>query len=183
MRVLEVLIILFLTGCDVDPSYTYYSDPKSHYANEIRNKVAVRLRDEMQLYPCGTGGGCMDNIHCLALSCNYHKEVDIEEARKLLVEAGIIFLKTANENEKARPYLANFPFGLKNIELRFFLQRKGGSEFGPKKLSCIYLLDGKLTYDLMPNIYRPFITIYEETFTEAAAKLNITLTPETGLEL
>jgi hypothetical protein len=84
----------------------------SHYSNEIRNKVAVQLRDEMHLRPSGTGGGGLYNIRMLALCCSYYEEVDIEKARELLVKAGILFLKTANENEKARPYLKNYPFGL-----------------------------------------------------------------------
>jgi len=182
VRIVSVVSLLLFSGCDVvGPTYTDCYDLKSQYANEITNRVAVQLRDDMQLYPCGTGGGCLYNIRMLALSCNYHKEIEIGEARQLLVKAGILFLKTANEHEKARPFFANNPFGLKNIELRFFLQRKDGSEFGPDKLSCICLLDGKLTYDIMPTINRPFITVYEETFEEAANKLGITLTPETGL--
>ena len=123
MRFLIAGILFLLTGCEIDlPGY--HPDPKSYYATEITNKFAVQLRDEMQLYPIGTGGGCVYSIHILGLSCVYYKDVDIEEARKLLVHAGILFLKTANENEKARPYLSNYPFGLKNIELRFFIQKK-----------------------------------------------------------
>lgn len=183
IKYLGLLVILLLTGCDVvDPTYTHCFDPKSHYANEITNKVAVQLRDDMQLYPCGTGGGCMYNIRMLALSCFYYQEIDIEEARKLLIQAGILFLKTANENEKARPYFANNPFGLKNIELRFFIQKKTGVEYSREKLSIISLIDGILCYQISPSLPE-LITIYEETFAEAAAKLGIKLTPETGLEL
>ena len=183
MRLLIIIGMLFLSSCDIDTSYSYYSDPKSHYANEITNRFAVQLRDEMQLYPIGTGGGCMDNIRMLALSCLYEKEIDIEEARKLLMEAGILFLKTANEHEKARPYLANYPFGLKNIELRFFIQKKPGQERSREKLSIFSLIDGILRYKASPPLPERLITLYEETFAEAAAKLNIQLTPETGLEL
>jgi hypothetical protein len=119
-----VIIAFLLAGCDISLPPDYQPDLKSHYASEITNRFSVQLRDEMQLYPCGTGGGCMDNIRMLALSCDYYKEIDIEEARQLLVQAGILFLKTANENEKARPYFANYPFGLKNIEIRFFIAKK-----------------------------------------------------------
>ena len=125
----------------------------------------------------------MYNIRSLALSCDYYKEIDIEEARKLLVEAGILFLKTANEHEKARPYFANNPFGLKNIQLRFFIQKKDGSEFGSDKLSVITLLDGKLEYEISLPRPQGLTTICEETFEEAAEKLGITLTPETGLSI
>jgi hypothetical protein len=154
----------------------------SHYCNEIRNRVAVQLRDEIQLHPSCTGGRGLDAIELLILFFSYYEEVDIEKARELLMKAGILFLKTANKNEKARPYLANYPFGLKNIELRIFMKTKNGPETRPDKLSCISLADGKLEYETHPGT-KGFITIYEETFAEAAAKLNIQLTPETGLEL
>ena len=180
IRLLGLLVLVLLTGCDIELPYAYQPDLKSHYASEIRNRVAVQLRDDMQLYPCGTGGGCMYNIRMLALSCDYYKEIDIEEARKLLVQAGILFLKTANENEKARPYLANYPFAVKNIELRFFIAKKNG-EYSRDKLSVISLVDGILRYKISPSLPE-LITIYEETFAEAAEKLGITLTPETGLE-
>jgi hypothetical protein len=65
--------------------------------------------------------------------------------------------------------------------LRFFIKNKDGQESNPGKLSCISLLDGKLEYNAYPDMKR-FIPIYEETFAEAAAKLNIQLTAETGLE-
>lgn len=181
MKWLVLAALIFLAGCVNTSIYDHPPDPKSQYANEITNRVAVQLRDEMQLYPCGTGGGCMYNIRMLALSCDYYKDVDIEEARALLVKAGILFLKTANEHEKARPYLANYPFGLKNIELRFFIKNKNWPERSPDKLRIISLINGKLEYEISPNI-RELITVYEETFAEAAAKLNIILTPETGLE-
>ena len=181
MKLLFGLVLFLLSGC-VDTSYSYYPDPKSHYANEIRNSVAVQLRDKMQLYPIGTGGGCMYNIRMLALSCEYYKEIDIEEARALLMQAALLFLKEANENEKARPYLANYPFGINNIELRFFIRNETGPESALDKLGLISLVDGILEYEIYPD-RKDLITIYEETFAEAAAKLNITLTPETGLEL
>lgn len=180
MKFLIVMAILLLSGC-VDNSYSYYSDPVSHYTNEIRNRVAVQLRDEMQLYPSCTGGEGLYNIRMLALFFSYYEEVDIEKARELIVKAGILFLKTANEDEKARPYLANYPFGLKNIELRFFMKTKNGPETRPDKLSCISLIEGKIEYETFPGM-KGFITIHEETFAEAAAKLKIQLTPETGLE-
>jgi len=179
-RVLGLLAILLFAGCDVvGPTYTDCYDLKSQYANEITNQVAIQLRDGMQLYTCGIGGGCLYNIRMLALSCDYYKEVDIEDARELLVKAGILFLRTANEHEKARPYFANNPFGLKNIELRFFIAKKNG-EYSHDKLSVITLIDGILRYKVTPSLPE-LITIYEETFAEAAEKLGIVLTPETGL--
>jgi hypothetical protein len=181
MKFLIIVTYLLLSSC-VDTSYNYYTDPVSQYTNEIRNRVAVRLRDEMQLRPCGTGGSGLYHITLLALFCNYYKEVDIEKARELLVQAGILFLKTANEHEKARPYLENYPFGLKNIELRFFREDENGPVYSNDKLSVFTLVDGILHYKITPSLGKS-ITIYEETFAEAAAKLNIQLTPETGLEL
>ena len=183
VRILGLLAILLFTGCDVvGPTYTDCNDLKSQYANEITNRVAIQLRDDMQLYTCGTGGGCLYNIRMLALSCDYYKEVDIEDARKLLVEAGILFLKTANEHEKARPYFANNPFGLKNIELRFFIAKEK-RENSRDKLSVISLIDGKLEYEISLPRPQGLTTIYEETFEEAANKLGVKLTPETGLRL
>lgn len=83
-------------------------------------RVAVQLKKEKDLHPCGSGGGMMDQIGMLALSFNYYKEIDIDTGRDLLMTTGKLLLNSVNEDERIRPYLENYPFLPKNIEIRIF---------------------------------------------------------------
>ena len=78
---------------------------KQSLSTEVMNKAFAQLKMEKELYPCGIGEGMMNQIRMLALSFNYYKEVDIEQARELLMTAGNVFLNIINSNEQIRPFL------------------------------------------------------------------------------
>ncbi len=121
---LFLIASIFITGCMQNSSVIdYISSPKSQLANEISKQVALQLKKEQDLYPCGFGGGMMNQIRMLALSFNYYKPINIEQGRELLMAAGSLFLKTINEDERIRPYLDTYPFQPKNIEIRIFCRK------------------------------------------------------------
>jgi len=168
-----VLLIFFISGCiKNDTRIDYSSNVKSQLANEISNRVALQLKKEQDLYPCGFGGGMMNQIRMLALSFNYYKPVEIEQARELLFSAGSLLLKTVNENEKIRPYLDTYPFQPKNIEIRIFLKAADKFAIEDEKLCGISMLDGILEYEIHDPKTKKLTTIYSETYEEAMEKLN-----------
>ena len=78
------MISYFLFSCTQNNlDDTNIPNPKSQLANEISNRVALQLKQEQDLYPCGFGGGMMNQIRMLALSFNYYKRIEIEQAREL----------------------------------------------------------------------------------------------------
>jgi hypothetical protein len=114
----------------------------------------------------------MDKIRMLALSFNYNKQIEIEEARELLIYAGNIFIHTVNDDKRVHQYLLNYPFLPENIEIRIFLHKKNGSEFGGEKLSVISMNEGILKYKIVDPTTQLLTTIYSETFDEALVKIN-----------
>ena len=175
MRViLFLLLMVYLTSCD--PPYIEdnpYLPTKQSLANDVRNKTFVQLKMEKELYPCGVGSAMMDQIKILALSFDYYKAVDMGQARELLMAAGTLFLHTINSNEQIRPYLENYPFRPENIEIAIFLKKPDGSKPDPDKLTVISMTNGVLRYKVDHPETECLITIYEENFDEAAAKLGI----------
>lgn len=142
-------------------------------ADEVRLQTLVQLRDEYHLIPYGIGGGMVDEIHCLALSFIYYKKLDIEEGRELLMAAAKVFLNNINNNESIRKYLNYYPFKPRSIELRIFLQKPDGSEWDSGTLCIIKVVGGKVEYEIDQD--RRLITIYKESFEEAAEKVGWTL--------
>jgi hypothetical protein len=134
----------------------------------------VQLKKERELYPFGVGAAMMDQIKILGVDFRYYKDIDINQARELLMAAGTLFLNTINAKEQIRPFLQNDPFQPRNIEIRIFLSKPNGAKQDPDKLTVAAMVDGILDYDIrIPETGR-LTTIYRETFQEAAAKLGIT---------
>ena len=171
MRWLILLIVISFFQFSCTQNNLEYT-PKSQLANEISNRVALQLKKERDLYPCGFGGGMMHQIRMLALSFNYYKPVEIEQARELLFSAGSLLLKTINENEQIRPYLDTYPFQPKNIEIRIFLKAADKFAIEDEKLCGISMLDGILEYEIHDPKTKKLTTIYSETYEEAMEKLN-----------
>jgi hypothetical protein len=169
-----LFFVVFITSCD--PPYVGdnpYMPSKGALVNEVTNKTLVQLKKEKELYPCGIGSGMMHQIRMLAIGFRYYKEVDIDKARELLMEAGTLYLNTINAKEQIRPFLQNYPFQPSNIEIRIFLQKTNGSEPDPGKLTVVSLLKGRLRYKAASHESQWFDILLEETFEEAAAKLGI----------
>jgi hypothetical protein len=174
MRILFCLIFLVLfSGCEKRP-ILYHPDPKWDtadviYNNQIGKPVFLQLKKENNLKVIESGWGLRGrkNIRCMHCGFAYHNEITVEEARKLLLETGNLYLKTINENEKIRPFLENYPFGPENIEIRIFINPEKTMQKSDK-LRVITIVDGKLSYMIRDQY---LTTIYEETYEEALDKL------------
>ena len=172
MRVVLLLLIVFIAGCGTPCVAPPPPPNEQSLVNEVRNKTFAQLKEEKELYPYGIGSEMMYQIKMLALGFRYYKEVNIAQARELLIRAGTVFLDTINSNEQIRQFLHNYPFKPENIEISIYLQKPDGSNPDPDKLTVITITNGVLDYMIdEPGTYR-LLTIYKETFEEATEKLN-----------
>jgi len=162
--------VIFIASCN--PQKNEILQPNlDKLISAVSNKTIQQLRNEKELCACGFGSGGQDQIRMLALAFNYYKEIDIKEARELLIFAGSTFLKTINSNENIRSFLKNDPFTLDNIEIRIFFRKQNGRDPDLGKLTVISMIKGILEYDIRSPETERLITICEETFEEAEAKL------------
>jgi hypothetical protein len=160
-------VFLLLSSCSVDPHLQ--PSEKGRIASEIRSQTARKLEAEMGLIPFGFGGQMMGQIERLCLTFQYRHPVNIENARRILVQAGSKFMNEINSNEKVRQYLSNYPFEPKNIEIKIVLKKTNGSKVEKGELALIALRDGMLQYNFNDSDYS-FKTI-EETYEQALEKL------------
>jgi hypothetical protein len=174
MKLIFFIIGIFISiGCH--KSIEYQPSEKLKIADEIREKVAIKLNKETGLRPCGSGGRMMDKIKILALSFDYYKSIDIEKSRELLVIAVDEFVKAVNEDDRIRPYLNNYPFEPKNIAVRIFLHNPNGSDVTAGNLRVISSIERILEYDIRDPKTNRLTTIYEETYEEALSKMDTTV--------
>lgn len=170
-KIFYILSVAVLAcGCQ-QTTQNYYPSEKECLCNDITKKVAIELKNELDLLPFGSGGRAREQIKMLAISFLYRHPLEIEEGRELLITAVEKFAAKINANEAIRPYLNNYPFGPKNIEIRIFIQAPNGKDFGSEKLCLIKAQEGFLKYEIHSGEYN-LKTVYEETFEEALHKLN-----------
>lgn len=168
---LFLLLMVAIVSCDLTNNDNPSSPDKQILADAVRNQTFKQLKEDLGLHPIGMGGRMMDQIKVLGLNFQYDEEVDIDQARELLMTAGTLLMSNVNINEQIRPYLQNYPFGPNNIRIRIFFGKPKGAMDDIDKLSVATLIDGILEYDINSSETGRLKKIYEELFEEAKDRL------------
>lgn len=170
--IIILLLLIIIASCDPPYNeYIPYLPNKQSQANEVRNQAFVQLQRDKELYPFGIGSQMMNQIEMLGLYFQYYKEINIDEARELLMTAATVFLDVINKNEHIRPFLSCFPFKPNNIEIQIYLTNLDGSQMPPEKLCVATMTNGVLEYMANQAGTHRSLTIYTETFDQADSKL------------
>ncbi len=166
-----VMLVIFslLFGCSF---FDHQSPRYVKLAANITEKTAGKLKEQKNLYLIGTGGGMMHDIQMMAMSFNFYQEVDLKKARELVVYAINEYLVDINNNEEIRPYLHEYPFTAKNVEIRIFIYKPNGTNPPLDKICYISAIDGILTYYLdLPETYSRK-AICKETYEKALRNIS-----------
>jgi len=162
--VVAIAVFSFLFGCS---SCGHQSPRYVILAHEITEKTGKELKAQKNLYLIGTGGGMMDDIQMMAMSFNYYQEVDLKKARELLVYVVSQYLLAINGNTEVRPYLHEYPFTAKNVEIRMWIYKPDRSRLTSDKIYYISAINGVLNYYIHGLEQYSRQTLCEETYQEA----------------
>ena len=166
------LIFLVVICCAFFLKPGYRLSAREQASNIVTKKVATQLSSEKKLLPCGSGGQISHGVKKLSLSFFYREPIEIEQGRELLIAGVNKFVAAVNADEHIRPYLVNYPFEPKNVEILIFLQNPDGSEIIPGKLTCMGATEGVLTYDIEDPETQRLVTIHKESYEEALLKIS-----------
>ena len=154
-------IIILMFGCAQHSNHEIIID-------RIINQTDLQLKKEKNLHAIGSGGSMMGDIQLAEIYFQYFHLVNLEEARVLLVYAIQTFLKNINENKEVRPYLHNYPFTTKNIEINIWILQPNGHYPDQGNIELLALENGILKYKLVaPSEFAPWPILKEETYEEA----------------
>jgi hypothetical protein len=171
-------VILFVFSFLFECSFFGYQSPRYvKLAHEITEKVAKELKAQKNLYLIGTGGRMMDDIQMMAMSFNYYQEVNLEQARKLLIYVINEYISDINNDQDVRPYLHEYPFTSKNVEIRIFIYGPDRRKLPPEKIGYISSIDGVLEYYTRADDDHP---ICRETYAEALSEIAFSQELEMG---
>ena len=109
----------------------------------------------------------MHDIRMMAMSFDYYQEVDLQTARELIVYALKEYLSDINTNKEVKPYLQNYPFTAKNVEIRIWISKPDRSTPSPGKIQYMSAINGILDYYTREENQHSRKTICEETYEEA----------------
>jgi len=112
----------------------------------------------------------MDDIKNITLDYEICKNVDIDEARLLLVKYAEELLLSINLNEKARPYLHDYPFTYKNIKFSLTFVQPDMSFTQKPNITYVTIntsRDHRVDYCTFDQNARKLRTAYKEPYPEA----------------
>ncbi|MES2200189.1 MAG: hypothetical protein V4489_08490, partial [Chlamydiota bacterium] len=137
-------------------------------ADGVINKTIKKLAKEKNLRVMGIGGGMLGDIYKMSISFQLFHLADQMEARQLLVDAVSTYLQEINSNKTIRPYLHDYPFTAKNVQINIWIQNSDRSDVSSDQISYIIAMDGILEYSIPrePGVYKRNV-FHEETYAEA----------------
>jgi hypothetical protein len=155
-----------------------YSSPKPPYQDDeklvdaITAKTAQKLKDEKGLILVGTGGRMMDDIKMLMMGFDCSKEVDVEKARELLIYCVKEYLSEINSSKEIRPFLHNYPFTPKNVEIVIYFHNSDRSRVPSDKITVAASNDGEIIYYVYDLEKRTLKTLCEESYERALQSIS-----------
>ena len=162
MKFISLLIILCLlvSSCNSAP-------PWVSLARKARYEFAYRMKKEENLIMYAEGGAMMHNIKMLSLDFDSSRALDLEESRILILRVTQSFVDFINANTAIRPYLANYPFSVNNVEIGFSFRSYGERIYKDGKMSLVYFKQGTIFYDRYNPETKRLETVLRETYEEA----------------
>lgn len=166
------VFMLFCFGCSSIPHVNHAKEVK--LVTQIQAKLAKRLASKHHLSLSGDvtamPGGVIKEVGLLFHS---HRILSIEEAREILVDCVQEFLSEINTNEEIRPFLENYPFTPKNIDIAIFIKDSNGIGVYDPNLNTVSASSGKLYYKTVSKDDTfNYKSEYKETFDEAFKLVN-----------
>lgn len=137
-------------------------------SEQITTEVAQKLSKKHDMELSGSGGGLARCVNILSLSFEKLGPLSKVQLRKILIDSVEEFLSAINSNEELRPYLKNYPFTSKEIQIEIYIRDACGREVCSPNIAVATAKDGILSYKTVSkdDPYK-FHSIERESYGEA----------------
>lgn len=164
------LIIAFFFGI-LYKNTQYVSPEYVGMAQKIRAEMAKNLSNRHHMQVIGISGGMMGTVNILGLDFQIPGPLTKDKLRKILIDCVEEFLVAINADEKLRPFLKNYPFTEKEIEIVIFVSDKNGRELYDPDISVASAVDGKIYFNTVDKNKPkgPYKEWFEEDYETAKA--------------
>ena len=147
-----------------------YKTPKSEQAvNNLLIKISRKLEKKFNLLSSGSSVAMPQGIVSqLGLDFKIEGSLTKEQIRKILIEISQEFLLFINDDEAVRPYLKNYPFEIRNIDIGLFFIDKKGYGLDAPNIAIASINGNEISYWIlkrkngMPTTENRIVETYEE---------------------
>ena len=105
-----LVLFAFVNMSDAKIIPEYVLTQKEIYVDEIMNEFIKEAEKEFDITAISTGGGVNPKVNEIYVRFYFDRQVNINEARWLLVYLTQQLADKVNQHEKIRPFLQEFPF-------------------------------------------------------------------------
>lgn len=147
---------------------------------KVKNRALRKIREKYPVLKLAViGGGGVTNFHNITFYFDCKELKSVSEARKMLVDVCEITLGEVNANKKLRPYLSNYPFKARNLDIAIFF----AGQYGEGKLYCVNQINDRVDFE-SKNYTKVSVThswvFLTESYDEAKKKVAKTLVQNTN---
>lgn len=170
-KTLSIFMLLFylLTGCEMS-NYKTNETPKSEGAvNNLLSQMARSFEKKYKMSTIATNVAMPRGVvKILGLDFQMLGPRSREDIREILINSVQDFLLFVNSNEEVRPYLENYPFEIKNVEITLFFINSKRMELNDPYIGIAGISEGKLDYQILidtdgiPSIKNEYVESYDE---------------------
>jgi hypothetical protein len=136
--------------------------------NSITNSYLKEVAIPRKLMLSGYGGAMVGDIQSVTLRFLSYHVLNVDAARILYVEMMEEFLVRINQNDKIRPYLHDYPFGIKNMELTIGFDDTNGDILGDGHVAHMFISrNDTLYYEAYNHETEKFYNLHKENYRDA----------------
>lgn len=160
----QCFLCIFLTAC----GFAYRLPPYVEHAHVLAARCASQYQTENQLMQECSGGGIVDGVNSIDCWFVGYRKIGIEEGRRLFVEGIESFCAAFNNDLIIRPYLHNYPFDVKNIDLVLTFRDPITFQIvSSPYISFISCKNNTLLYSVYDSETEKYCIHYKEPYAEA----------------
>ncbi len=151
------------------------------YANEVTKQFVQKMEEELGLICCADGGGMPYDIESLHVMFTAYQRANLEQARDLEVYTLQKFQKMINDHEKIRPYLREYPFPIRRVEVSFLFKNLDNDPYTDGSITHVFQAKNKIFYISIDPITKKKIKS-QESYEEALKKVKNSPPPKIMLK-
>ncbi len=152
-------------------SFSFFKRDYVDIAEGIRDKVGKNLAKKHHMDFIGTTGGMIECVRIIGFDFSIYRIIDQDQARCIIVDCVEELLKAFNENQKIRPFLLNYPFTTKNINVSICISDQKGQDLYEPYINFVGIYKENQIVYRMENRSRKIYEAFQETYQEALAKV------------
>lgn len=163
MYILTVFLMLLSlsNGCMAQDREDYgflTNEIVGNYSQDLKRYTGLRVR--------GYGGSMASEVKKVIIRYLGDQELDVPEARRLFIYVMNGLLANFNASTEIRPYLRDYPFTWKNIDMNLAFEDEN-DVVSNGKIAFVFIAQGNILYERYDKDTRSYTTVYQEPYEEA----------------